>query len=170
MSDEQPNPSRRSVLVPIAFGAAAVGAGFALWPFIAALGPPADERARRVVFMLSDLQGAAPSLIQVGRRVVMIFRRTAEELALLRRAAPNAPNWHRSRKPEIAVLEAMCTRGDCIVRRFTPTEPELTCPCCGAHYDLAGRRQSGPAPTDLPVPPHDYIGETAIEFLEYEAT
>jgi len=166
VSDDRPNSSRRSILVPLAFGAAAVGVGFALWPFIAALGPPADVRARRVVFDLSDLQGAAPSLISVGRRAVMIFRRTPEELALLKRAAAGAPNWHRSRKLEIAVLDATCTRGDCIVRRFTPSEPELTCPCCGARYDLAGRKQSGPAPADLPVPPHDYIGDSAIEFPE----
>lgn len=178
MNNEAANRGRRSILVPLAFGAAAVGVGFALWPFIAALGPPADIRARRIVFNLTDLRGTAASLVNVGQRPVMIFRRTPQELALLKQPPKplseratrdaDATNWHRSRKPEIAVLNAMCTRGDCVVHRVAPTEPEFICPCCGARYDLAGRVVSGPAPTNLAVPPHDYIGETAIEFPEYE--
>ena len=178
VTDDKPDTARRSLLVPIAFGAMAVGAGFALWPFIAALGPPADIRARRVVFALADLHGNAPSLVQVGNKAVMIFRRTPQELALLRdppqplteRARNETASWHRSHKPEIAVLAALCAHGDCIVRRASPVEPEFICPCCSSRYDLAGRVLAGPASANLAVPPHDYIGETAIEFPEYGPT
>ena len=159
---------------------AGVGAALALWPFIAALGPTADQRARRVVFNLADLQGNAPSRVNAGGRAVMIFRRTPEELALIRnppeplperalqetRERADAKNWHRSLRPGIAVMTALCTHGDCIVTRVAVSEPELMCPCCGARYDLAGRVLGGPAPTNLPIPPYAFVGENEIEFLE----
>jgi len=175
VTEDRP-PKRRDLLVTIAHGATGGGLALALWPFIAALGPPADIRARRVVFNLADLQRATPSLIWVRDRPVMIFRRTPEELALLRnppqplneRAQEAKASWHRSKKPEIAVLSAMCTRGDCIVRRPS-AEPEFACPCCNARYDLAGRLLSGPALGNLAVPSHDYVADALIEFPEYDA-
>ena len=158
-----------------------MGAVLALWPFIAALSPPDDIRAKRIVFNLADLQQNAPSLVEVGRRAVMVFRRTPEELVLLRnppeplgeRAVLNsrepeaARNWHRSLKAEIAVFNATCTRGDCVVKRFAATEPELKCPCCGSRFDLAGRVLSGPASRNLDVPPYEFVGDDAIAFPEY---
>jgi ubiquinol-cytochrome c reductase iron-sulfur subunit len=174
-------PRRRDLLTTAAFCMAGIGGVLALYPFIAALSPPADERARRVVFSLAELQGVAPSLLRAGTRTLMVFRRTPEELALLKnppeplidraRVGTNDPadtrNWHRSLKPEIAVMSAVCTRDDCIVKRFAVEEPELKCPCCGARYDLAGRVVGGPGPRNLAIPPYAFIDETAIAFPEF---
>jgi ubiquinol-cytochrome c reductase iron-sulfur subunit len=81
-----------------------------------------------------------------------------------------AKNWHRSLRPEIMVCEAMCTRQDCVVTRTrsfksnTAFEDSIFCPCCGSHYDLAGRAFSGPAPHNLRVPPYRFLDATTIEF------
>ena len=37
------------------------------------------------------------------------------------------------------------------------------CPCHGSKYDMAGRVYSGvPAPTNLPVPPYQYLSENIL--------
>jgi ubiquinol-cytochrome c reductase iron-sulfur subunit len=37
------------------------------------------------------------------------------------------------------------------------------CPCHGSNFDLAGRVYKGvPAPTNLVVPPHQYLSENVI--------
>jgi ubiquinol-cytochrome c reductase iron-sulfur subunit len=181
---DKPPVRRRDLLTTAAFGMTGVGAALALWPFIAALSPPADERARRIVFNLAELQANAPSLMSVGSRTVMVFRRTPEELALLRnppeplseralkdsREPKSASNWHRSLRPEIAVMIATCTREPCLVKRFSADDPVLICPCCGARYDLAGRTLDGPAPRNLDVPPYAFLGDDAIEFQEFSLT
>ena len=37
------------------------------------------------------------------------------------------------------------------------------CPCHGSHYDTSGRIRKGPAPTNLPVPPAEFVDETTIK-------
>lgn len=181
MNDDK-KPRRRDLFTTAALTITGIGATLALWPLIAALGPTADDRARRIVFNLSQLNGAEPSLVEVGRRVVIVLRRTPQDLIGLRdpqrirrpRAGrdTNEPqgtnNWHRSLRPDIAVFNATCTRSDCLVRRL-PAADELLCACCGSHYDLAGRVFTGPAPTNLIVPPHEYLGDAEIVFPEYVA-
>ena len=36
------------------------------------------------------------------------------------------------------------------------------CPCHGSHYDTSGRIRKGPAPTNLEVPPYDFLSDTVI--------
>jgi ubiquinol-cytochrome c reductase iron-sulfur subunit len=36
------------------------------------------------------------------------------------------------------------------------------CPCHGSHYDSLGRIRKGPAPSNLPVPPLEFISDTTI--------
>jgi ubiquinol-cytochrome c reductase iron-sulfur subunit len=176
-------PRRRDLLTTVAFATAGVGATLALWPFVAAMNPAEDVRARRVTFDLTKLVGVAPALVDVGQTAVMIFRRTASELSALRNGLPvegalrdpqsagsNQPawakNWHRSLRPEIMVCLPTCTRGDCIVMRRSADNYDLLCPCCGSHYDLAGRITKGPAQTNLWVPNHHLVSATEIEFAE----
>ncbi|MEQ1868074.1 MAG: ubiquinol-cytochrome c reductase iron-sulfur subunit [Micropepsaceae bacterium] len=135
---------RRDWLVTAAFTMAGVGGLFALWPFVAALGPAADTMARRVTFNTTGLIGTKQATIDVEGRPIAIFRRTETELSWLRYPSmPNktrdpssftgeafrdrdsheprqpswAKNWHRSLHAGIVVLEAMCTREGCVVSR-----------------------------------------------------
>ena len=129
----QPNPKRRDLIVTAAFAMAGTGAALALWPFIAALGPTADTRARRLIFNLNDLKKSTQSLWAVGNTAMLIFHRTPEDLESLHNPTlengmrdPLSPagtgfrdrdseksqqpewaqNWHRSLKPEIMICIA----------------------------------------------------------------
>jgi ubiquinol-cytochrome c reductase iron-sulfur subunit len=115
-----------------------------------------------------------------------VVRRTEQNIADLKTldsklADPNsevpqqpdyAKNATRSIKPEFAVLVGICTHLGC-----SPTfRPEVApadmgpdwkggffCACHGSRFDLAGRVYSGvPAPTNLVVPPHQYLSDTVI--------
>jgi ubiquinol-cytochrome c reductase iron-sulfur subunit len=87
-----------------------------------------------------------------------------------------AQNWHRSVKPEIAVLVGICTHLGC-VPNYMP-KPDASspspnwpggyfCPCHGSKYDLAGRVYSGvPAPYNLPVPPYIFVNDKMLRIGE----
>jgi ubiquinol-cytochrome c reductase iron-sulfur subunit len=83
-----------------------------------------------------------------------------------------AKNRQRAIKPQVFVAVGICTHLGC-----SPTfRPEIApadlgndwqggffCPCHQSKFDLAGRVYAGvPAPTNLVVPPHRYVGETKI--------
>jgi ubiquinol-cytochrome c reductase iron-sulfur subunit len=36
------------------------------------------------------------------------------------------------------------------------------CPCHGSHYDTSGRIRRGPAPTNLEVPPYEFVSDTTV--------
>ncbi len=89
----------------------------------------------------------------------------------------NAKNTFRSIKPEILVVESICTHKGCSVaydppgkNRF-PKDHVLSkyggfyCACHGAVYDAAGRVfKNNPAPHNLVVPQHEFLNEHTIRF------
>ena len=84
-----------------------------------------------------------------------------------------AKNKFRSIRPEFFVTIALCTHLGCIPN----FRPELGtedlgiawpggyfCPCHGSRFDLAGRVYQGvPAPTNLEIPPYQFISDTVLE-------
>jgi ubiquinol-cytochrome c reductase iron-sulfur subunit len=83
-----------------------------------------------------------------------------------------AQNEYRSEKPEIMVMEGVCTHLGCSpVPKFTPgAEPfesnwqgGFYCPCHGSLFDLAGRvYRNKPAPENLQVPPYKFLSDAKI--------
>ena len=82
-----------------------------------------------------------------------------------------ARNEYRSIKPEILVLIGICTHLGCSPSYIKRDEAPLGtgwpggffCPCHGSRFDYAGRVYEGvPAPTNLVVPPHEYLSDTRI--------
>lgn len=84
-----------------------------------------------------------------------------------------ARNGHRSIKPEVLVAVGICSHLGCSPgSKFTPgAQPSLPddwaggflCPCHGSTFDLAGRVfKNKPAPDNLKVPRHMYVGDTKI--------
>jgi ubiquinol-cytochrome c reductase iron-sulfur subunit len=78
----------------------------------------------------------------------------------------------RARKPEIMVMEGVCTHLGCSPQlKPAAAKAEMGsdwaggfyCPCHGSKFDFAGRVFKGaPAPLNLPVPPHVYLSDSAI--------
>jgi ubiquinol-cytochrome c reductase iron-sulfur subunit len=167
----------------------AVGVGFVAYPFLASWSP--SERAKALgAPEEADISKLEPGgLLRVTWRgqVTWVARRTEENLADLAAlndllADPNSEvpqqpsycqNPHRSIKPEYFVAVGICTHLGC-----SPTyRPEagaaelggdewkggFFCPCHGSRFDLAGRVYSGvPAPTNLVVPPHQFLSDSLI--------
>jgi len=175
---------RRLILMTSAAGAA-VGAAVAV-PFLTSFAP--SERALAAGAPVEvDIGKLAPGemmTVEWRGKPVWILHRTPEMLAALKKAEPNladpvseknqqpdyARNEHRSIKPEFLVAVGICTHLGC-----SPTDKFKTgadqgmaadwpggflCPCHGSQFDLAGRVYKGmPAPTNLEIPPHQYLSE-----------
>jgi ubiquinol-cytochrome c reductase iron-sulfur subunit len=84
-----------------------------------------------------------------------------------------ARNETRSRKSDILVAVGICSHLGCSpTTKLQPgAQPSLPddwaggflCPCHGSTFDLAGRvYKNKPAPDNLQVPPHMYIGDTKL--------
>jgi ubiquinol-cytochrome c reductase iron-sulfur subunit len=181
------NPGRRvwMTATTVVGGAGLVGTTV---PFVASLAP--SERARAMGGPVAvDLQG-----IQLGEirtvewrgKPVFVLRRSPDMLDSLARhddllADPPSRrsiqpeytrNAVRSLRPEIAVLEAICTHLGC-VPSFRPTAGAsdigaswpggFYCPCHGSKFDFAGRVfKNVPAPTNLTVPPYQFASDSAL--------
>jgi ubiquinol-cytochrome c reductase iron-sulfur subunit len=89
---------------------------------------------------------------------------------------PYAKNPQRSVRGEYAVLVGVCTHMGCTPGFYpepSATDPQpdwlggYLCPCHGSKYDLAGRVfKDSPAPLNLPVPPHRFIGNRIVRIGE----
>ena len=179
---------KRRLLTATTAVVGAVGAGFAIWPFIASMNPSARAKSAGapVEADISKLEPGGLLRVKWRGKPVWIVRRTDQNIADLEGLSgvladpasdiPQQPeyarNAHRSRKPEFLVAVGICTHLGC-----SPTyRPEVAaadlgadwkgggfCPCPGSKFDLAGRVFSGaPAPTNLEVPPYQYLGVTRV--------
>jgi len=182
------DPKRRQLLFATSAAAAAAGLAVAV-PFVASFSP--SERARAAGAPVEvDIAKLAPCemmTVEWRGKPVWIVHRTPEMLATLKKVAPKladpasakpqqpayATNEHRSIKPEIFIAIGICTHLGC-----SPTEkfqagatqgmsPDwdggFFCPCHGSQFDLAGRvLKNMPAPTNLEIPPHQYLAETRL--------
>jgi ubiquinol-cytochrome c reductase iron-sulfur subunit len=123
---------------------------------------------------------------------IFVVHRTAQAVSMLRdpdllgqlvdpqsdelQQPPYAKNLQRSVKPEFAVLVGVCTHMGCTPAFYpqpSATEPQpdwpggYLCPCHGSKYDLAGRVfKDYPAPYNLPVPPHRFVGDNIVRIGE----
>lgn len=188
MSKRSPeDPSRRLWLATtsITGGAGLVATAV---PFVSSLAP--SERARAlgapVEVGVQDLAPGSIRTIEWRGKPVFVLRRTSQMVASLqahdalladpasrRSLQPEyAANAARSIRPELVVLEAVCTHLGCIpVYRPEPGAADIGaawpggfyCPCHGSKFDLAGRVfKNVPAPTNLTVPPHRFPSETTL--------
>ncbi|MCO6427555.1 ubiquinol-cytochrome c reductase iron-sulfur subunit [Nitrosomonas communis] len=180
--------SRRRFLV-LATSVAGTIAGVAVaTPFVLSMMP--SERAKAagapVEVDISKLEPGMLLMVEWRGKVVWVLKRTQEMLENLKKienqlADPSsekkqqpayAQNATRSIKPEILVVEGVCTHLGCspVFRKdIAPADlgadwlGGFFCPCHGSKFDLAGRvYKSVPAPTNLIVPPHTYLSENQL--------
>ena len=190
MSDTRSDLARqRRQLLIATSGAGAVAAAATAIPFVASLTP--SERARAAGAPVeADVSKLAPGemmTVEWRGKPVWVINRTKEQLESLKKVADKladpkseknmqpdyARNETRSIKPEILVAVGICTHLGC-----SPTEKFKTgaesgieadwpggffCPCHGSPFDLAGRvYKSKPAPDNLEIPPHMYLGDAKL--------
>ena len=183
MSSDEVDNNRRRFLTAGTMVVGAAGVAVAAVPFLRSWSPSARAKnaGAPVEADISKLQPGQLIIVKWRGKPVWIVRRDEQALATLSKVTDElrdagsedslqpeyAQNEHRSRKPEILVMEGICTHLGC-----SPTyRPEITadfqggffCPCHGSKFDFAGRVYAGvPAPTNLPVPPHYYINDGLI--------
>jgi ubiquinol-cytochrome c reductase iron-sulfur subunit len=189
-----PEPTRRDFLQLIAIAGAAIGTAAIAWPLIDSMNPSADVIAAGAPIDI-DI-----SKIALGQQIVVLWRgapmlivnRTPEALKTLQEPAmisqlsdpessvhqqpAYAENWHRSAKPEYAVMVGICTHLGCLPGYMPTPDPSSPapnwpggyfCPCHGSKYDLAGRVYKGvPAPYNLPVPPYNFVSDKTLRIGE----
>ncbi len=180
--------SRRHFLTAATAVTGGVGLMAAAVPFVASFRPSARAQAlgAPVEVDISKVEPGALLRVEWRGRVIMIVHRTAEMLDQLvtieddladptsvESVQPsNVDARHRSLRPEILVVEGVCTHLGCVpTPRFEVAPADLGpdwhggfyCPCHGSKFDLAGRVYSGfPAPTNLRVPPYSFVTENIV--------
>ena len=193
--NEKPDKTRRNLVVATSAVGAAVGLGAAV-PFVASMWP--SDRARAAGAPVEvDLSRIAPgelAVIEWRGKPVWVIRRTPEMLASLKAAEARlsdprskaseqpkyAENEYRSAKPDVMVMEGVCTHLGCSPQlKGADAKGEMGgdwvggfyCPCHGSKFDLAGRVFRGaPAPTNLKVPPYTFVSDSKLVIGEDEKT
>jgi ubiquinol-cytochrome c reductase iron-sulfur subunit len=188
MSDNQKvDKARRNLVVAtsVVGGAASIGAAV---PFIASMMP--SERAKAAGAPVEvDISAIAPGELKVFEwrgKPVWVIRRTPQMLESLKTVVAKltdpaskdslqpeyATNDYRSRKPDLMVMEGVCTHLGCSPQ-MKPADAKAEmggdwaggfyCACHGSKFDLAGRVYRGaPAPTNLTVPPYTFLSDSTL--------
>lgn len=179
--------ARRGLIVATSVVGGAAAAGAAV-PFVASMWP--SERAKAagapIEAEIATLQPGELRVFEWRGKPVWVLRRTKEMLESLKAVVPQltdpeskssaqpeyAKNEYRSAKPEIMVMEGVCTHLGCSPQlKGADAKAEMGadwvggfyCPCHGSKFDYAGRVFRGaPAPTNLPVPPYAFTSELAL--------
>ena len=180
--------SKRKWLLAATSAAGGVAVAGAAAPFVLSLQP--SERAKAAGAPVEvDLGTIDPGTLRVVEwqgKPVWILRRTKEQIETLTQheaelSDPNnslaqqpdyCKNRNRSIKPEFLVVIGVCTHLGCSpVFRPAGAAADLGpqwsggwfCPCHGSRFDLAARVFKGsPAPTNLIVPPHQYLSDSQL--------
>ncbi|BAZ94915.1 ubiquinol-cytochrome c reductase iron-sulfur subunit [Thiohalobacter sp. COW1] len=180
--------SRRRFLTAATSVVGAVGAVYVAVPFVKSMWPSARAQAAGapVEVDISKIEPGQMLNVEWRGKPVWIVNRTDEMLQSLdeltdRVSDPDsqaseqpeyAQNQARSIKENVLVMVAICTHLGCSPKYRPDVAPAdlgndwlggFFCPCHGSKYDLAGRVYKGmPAPLNMPVPPHRYIGDTVV--------
>ncbi|MGQ0657027.1 MAG: ubiquinol-cytochrome c reductase iron-sulfur subunit [Chromatiales bacterium] len=188
MSHDEVDKKRRRLLTAAATVVGGAGAVAATVPFVAYLRPSARTKASGgpVEIDISKLKPGEKMTAKWRGRPIWILRRSPAMLDALKSVEEKiadplsenseqpdyAQNDVRSRNPEYLVIEGLCTHLGCsptYIPEGSPDAPEpdwrggFLCPCHGSKFDLAGRvYRDVPAPTNLPVPPYEYLSDTRI--------
>lgn len=174
--------TRRDFLYYATAGTGAVAVGAAVWPLVNQMNPSADVLALSSIRVdVADLAPGSQMTVKWLGKPVFIRRRTEEEIEAARSVdlselpdpvAQNenlgdvdASDANRSMDEagEWLVMMGVCTHLGCVPLGDAGDFGGWFCPCHGSHYDTSGRIRKGPAPTNLPVPPAEFVDETTIK-------
>ena len=189
MSKDNLDNSRRKFLTGSLSIVGGTGAAATLWPFLSSMGPSAKAKAAGapVKVDISSLKEGEKIDLIWRKKPIWVVKRTKNMLDSINISDSQhkdpmsenieqqpefAKNKYRSLKPEILVLEGVCTHLGCNPA-YKPDinddnlgkdwEGGFFCACHGSKFDLAGKVSNGsPAGANLKVPPYRFEDENTI--------
>ncbi len=179
MSSDNKDNSRRKFLTGSLSIVGGTGVAATLWPFLTSMAPSAKSKAAGapVKVDISDLQDGDKIDLIWRKKPIWVVKRTKDMLESINtnekkhkdplsdntEQQPDfAKNKFRSLKPEILVLEGVCTHLGCNPA-YNPDQNNFFCACHGSKFDLAGKVSNGsPAGANLKVPPYRFEDENTI--------
>ena len=165
---ENPSEKRRDFLQLSTITLGAVGSAAFMWPFLKSMNPAEDTLALGSTEVdISGIDEGQSITVKWRGKPVFIRRRTKEEINIAEKEdAENLPHpekdEERVKNKEWLVVVGVCTHLGCIPIADKGDFGGWFCPCHGSHYDISGRIRKGPAPTNLEVPPYEFVNENII--------
>jgi ubiquinol-cytochrome c reductase iron-sulfur subunit len=168
-------PTRRDFLYIATGAVAGVGAAAALVPLIAQMNPDASTIAAGAPVEVDLAPVAEGQVIKVFWRGKPIFvnhrtKKQIEEAENVNVASLPDPQPDSARvkagHAQWQVLIGICTHLGCIPIAHQGEYDGYFCPCHGSVYDTSGRIRQGPAPSNLPLPPYQFLSDTRIRIGE----
>ncbi len=160
--------NRREFLTDLTVTFGAAGAACAAYPFIKSMSPAANVKAQATTTVdISDLEeGMSKTVVWRGKPVFIKYRTPAEitdmkavDVSELRDPQTDE---ERVKNEKYLVAVAVCTHLGCVPMGGGNYEGWL-CPCHGSQFDASGRIRRGPAPTNLEVPPYEFLDDSTIK-------
>tara|TARA_Y100001936_G_scaffold117229_1_gene114719 strand:- start:626 stop:1144 length:519 start_codon:yes stop_codon:yes gene_type:complete len=170
MENKTKNDSSKRDFIHVTAGVTvATALGAAVWPLIDQMNPSADVLALASIEVdLEPLEpGQSISVLWRGKPL-FIRRRTVEEIksaqdvdfTLLKDPESDS---ERVINENFLVMVGVCTHLGCVPLGQQGEYGGWFCPCHGSHYDTSGRIRKGPAPTNLEVPPYEFLDKNIIK-------
>jgi ubiquinol-cytochrome c reductase iron-sulfur subunit len=164
-------PTRRDFLFIATGAAGAVAAIGALLPLVSQMNPDASTIAAGAPIEVDLAPIAEGQVIKVFWRGKPIFinHRSKKEIEDARgvdvASLPDPePDQKRVKEghDQWQVLVGICTHLGCIPLAHQGDYNGYFCPCPGSQYDTSGRIRRGPAPTNLALPPYEFLSDTKV--------
>jgi len=164
-------PTRRDFLYIATAAVGTVGVASVAWPLISQMNPDASTIAAGVpieVDLAPIAEGQDIKIFWRGKPIY-ISHRTKKQIDEARavnvkdlldpqaddaRVQPGHEQW--------LVVIGICTHLGCLPIAHEGDYDGFFCPCHGSQYDSSGRVRHGPAPTNLEVPPYEFVSDTKI--------
>lgn len=169
-------PTRRDFLYVATGSLAAVGAAAAVWPLIDQMNPDASVLAlASAEFDIGSIPVGQEITVKWRGKPIFIRHRSEEEIAAAESVDvaslpdPEADEARLKAGPggelekQWLVVVGICTHLGCVPLSYRGEYDGYFCPCHGSVYDTSGRIRKGPAPTNLEVPPYEFVSDTRIK-------
>ena len=165
---------RRDFLQLAAGAVGGVAAVTFAWPLVDSMSPSAEVLALSSTELdVSSIKPGQAIIVKWRKRPYFVRRRTKPEIEAAEKvdiASLREPEADKDRvtKSEWLVVSASGTHFGCIPKGAKVGDDRgefggFFCPCHGSHYDTSGRIRKGPAPLNLPVPPHKFVSEKLLK-------
>lgn len=164
-------PTRRDFLFIATGAVGAVGVASLAWPFITQMQPDAATIAAGAPVDVDLTPVAEGQILKLFWRGKLIFvrHRTKKEIeeaqnVNLQSLPDPQPDSARVKEghSQWLIVYGNCTHLGCVPLGHQGPYEGWLCPCHGSVFDTSGRIRQGPAPTNLPVPPYNFVSDSKI--------